>query len=427
MSGILPEAIGEMPSRAASHALNKRPRALLTRTTFEGYGGAEALGAWMVEALKSAYELTVLTWTSPDLDKINALFGTSIKRDDVRWMFPGALARSIVGLIPDETGQWQKRCWLMRLSKRIRSDFDIHFSSDSEFDFGEPGIQYVHYPCMGPNYADVQAFGSWTGWRILPALARRVYRPWMTMGKFRYGRMLQNLTLAISNWTAQEYRRYYGRPAETLYPPAAGRFEQTPWSRRRDEFVAISRLVRDKNLHRIASILREIRREHPQIKLHIVGARMRTGAGEKDYRELRATIDGEADWIELHEDLPRRQLVQLLGEVRYGIHLFKNEHFGMGIAEMVRGGLIPFVHDSGGQVEIAAHQALRFTTDDEAATRISAILSDPGLREQVRSVLEAVGNQFTPEHFCTQLVQRAEAWRNRQCDQAALAEGIAGD
>ena len=83
----------------------------------------------------------------------------------------------------------------------------------------------------------------------------------------------------------------------------------------------------------------------------------------------------------------------------------------MGIAEMTRGGLIPFVHDSGGQVEIVIHQALRFHTDDEAATRILTILADDRLREQVRGILQASGQRFTTERFCADLRNWVERWR----------------
>ncbi len=388
-----------------------RPKVLLVQTVFSAHGGAAAVAAWIVEALKVPYDLTLLTWTPADLERMNTTYGTNLKYEDVRWVFPNPIARRLVELIPDNTWDWQKRSWLMRVCKRIHQDYDVLLTSDSEFDFGRPGVQYVHYPWMGPSYLDIQKYGSLKGWRIIPALALRVYRPWMKTAKFSFERMMQNLTLANSNWTAQEYRNFYGRDAETLYPPASGQYPQTEWSQRRDEFVAISRLEVDKNHKRIVGILKKVRQRHPQIKLHIVGTRLRSRKGERDYRSLRTLIDPEADWIVLHEDMPRTDLMRLLGEIRYGIHLFKKEHFGMGIAEMTRGGLIPFVHDSGGQVEIVIHPALRFHTDDEAAVRILSILADAGLREQVRGILQASGHRFTTERFCADLLHWVELWR----------------
>jgi glycosyltransferase involved in cell wall biosynthesis len=396
-----------------------RLKALLVQTVFSAHGGAAGVAAWMVEALKTRYDLTLLTWAPADLDRINTTYGTSLKHDDVGWVFPNPIARHLVELIPDNTWDWQKRSWLMRVCKRIHQRYDVLLTGDAEFDFGRPGVQYVHYPWMGPSYVDMQEYGRVDGWRIVPALARRVYRPWMKTANFRFDTMLPNLTLVNSNWTAQEYRRFYGREAQTVYPPAAGQFPQTAWDERQDEFVAISRLEVDKNHDRIVAILKKVRQEHPQIKLHIVGTRLRSLKGGRDYRRLRALIDPEADWVILHEDMPRTALMELLGKIRYGIHLFEKEHFGMAIAEMTRGGLIPFVHDSGGQVEIVTHPALRFRTDEEAEASIGRILKDAGLRERVRGLLRESGRRFTPERFCAELLRWTELCQTSERSETA--------
>jgi glycosyltransferase involved in cell wall biosynthesis len=383
----------------------------MIQTIFSAHGGAAAVAAWMVEALKKPYDLTLLTWIPADLERMNSIYGTTLKEEDVQWVFPNPIARRLIGLIPDNTWDWQKRSWLMRVCKRIHQDYDVLVTSDSEFDFGRPGVQYVHYPWMGPSYADNQKFGSVKGWRIVPALLLRVYRPWMKTAQFSFERMMLNLTMANSDWTAQEYRDFYGRDAETVYPPAPGEYPQAEWDQRRDEFVMISRLEIDKNHKRIVALLKKVRQQHPQIKLHIVGTHLRSRKGERDYRRLRAVIDPEADWVILHEDMPRADLMRLLGEIRYGIHLFAKEHFGMAIAEMTRGGLIPFVHDSGGQVEIVIDPALRFRTDEEASARIQTMLTDAELRERVRGILQESGERFTTERFGAELVQWVEKWR----------------
>jgi glycosyltransferase involved in cell wall biosynthesis len=375
------------------------------------HGGEEALAAWTIEALKGSYDLTVLTWDRPDLERINARYGTALKEADANWLFPGSVAHLLVDLIPDHTWNWQRRSWLMRIAKRIHHQYALLMATDGEIDFGRPGIQYVNYPWRGEIFLEIQAYGSLTGWRMIPVLLRSACRPWMKIADFHFDQMRRNLTLANSQWGAAEYRRYYQRDAHAVYPPAAGLFPSTEWGQRRDEFIAIARLESDKNHHRIVRILQAVRSDYPQIKLHIVGTRLRNDKGERDYRKLRTLIDPEADWVKLYEDLPRSGMMRLLGELRYGIHVFENEHFGMGVAEMTRAGLIPFVHDSGGQVEIVQHPALRFCTDEEAVKRIKAILGDPPLQQQARAALQESGRRFTPERFCAEILHWAELWR----------------
>src|SRR5260370_27613691 len=135
-----------------------KPTALLVHAILAPHGGEEAVGAWIIEALKDAYDLTVLTWDRPDLESMNAKYGTALKEAEAHWLFPGSVAHLLVELIPDRTWNWQRRSWLMRVSKRIQHKYDLLIASDSEFDFGRPGIQYVPYPWSSPTFQPMQAY-----------------------------------------------------------------------------------------------------------------------------------------------------------------------------------------------------------------------------------------------------------------------------
>src|SRR5689334_3436436 len=86
-----------------------RPKVLLVQTVFSAHGGAAAVAAWIVEALKVRYDLTLLTWRPADLERMNTTYGTNLNYEDVRWVFPNPIARRLVELIPDNTWDWQKR------------------------------------------------------------------------------------------------------------------------------------------------------------------------------------------------------------------------------------------------------------------------------------------------------------------------------
>src|ERR1035438_6553493 len=47
-------------------------------------GGSEARVMWLIEALKSKYEITVVTTGGWDLAGLNAYYGTRVKEDEVR-------------------------------------------------------------------------------------------------------------------------------------------------------------------------------------------------------------------------------------------------------------------------------------------------------------------------------------------------------
>jgi glycosyltransferase involved in cell wall biosynthesis len=315
-----------------------------------------------------------------------------------------------VGLIPDNS-DLQKLSWLIRMCKRVQRDYDVLVTADCEVDFGRPGIQYVHYPYLAPHARRLSRYGSLRAWRVIPALLLRVYRPWMMISGFSFRQMRRNLTLANSKWTAERFRAEYGQPASVLYPPAAGSAPGNSWDDRRDEFICLSRLEPMKNHLRMIEILRRVREFHPQFRFHIVGTRARNASGDEYYKQVRELAARHGDWIELHEDLSRQELSTLFARVRYGLHLMLEEHFGMAVAEMLRAGLIPFVHNSGGQTEIVNQPELLFNDDEEAVERIRAVLEDAPLRARMLAALDARRIAFSPEQFCEDLTRLVEEWR----------------
>jgi len=137
------------------------------------------------------------------------------------------------------------------------------------------------------------------------------------------------------------------------------------------------------------------------VRLHLVGPRYIKVSDEGTYyRVLRNLVEANSTWVFLHEDLPKSDLFRLLGNTRYGIHAQIDEHFGIAPAEMVTAGCITFVHNSGGQVEIVGRQEqLIFTSEEEAAMKISRVLSDPGLQASLRAALEPRRTIFSTSRF----------------------------
>jgi hypothetical protein len=126
----------------------------------------------------------------------------------------------------------------------------------------------------------------------------------------------------------------------------------------------------------------------------------RTGYFERVQRWARQ----RAGWVHLHENLPRDQLSALIASQRYGIHGKEDEHFGIGVAEMVRGGCVVFTPNDGGQVEIVGRDdRLTFGTVDEAATRILAVLASPTQQQSLRAHLAARAEAFGAPVFCARI------------------------
>jgi hypothetical protein len=108
-------------------------------------GGANTVAAWVVEALKSHYALTLLTWNRVNTEEINHFYGTSIRPTDFAVICPNRLLRTLFKLDPD-AGSLQPTAYLMRTCHRIRHHYDLVMGvAVEEMDLGGPGLLYVHY------------------------------------------------------------------------------------------------------------------------------------------------------------------------------------------------------------------------------------------------------------------------------------------
>jgi len=139
------------------------------------------------------------------------------------------------------------------------------------------------------------------------------------------------------------------------------------------------------------------------MELHICGS-----VPNADYlKRLEERAQAHGPWVRIHRDLSRRDLTALLSKSRYGIHACIEEHFGIAPAEMARAGCIPFVHASGGQVEIVdSDPRLCYTTAEDAASKILAVLRDRRLQDELRTAVHRRSERFTPEAFVSGFLDR---------------------
>jgi glycosyltransferase involved in cell wall biosynthesis len=267
-------------------------------------------------------------------------------------------------------------------------------------DLGGPGLLYIHYPELSRFWRKYQDCGGKPlGAKIL-SLLRGETRPWMILSDYSLERLKMNAILTNSDWTGSLFERIYGVKTRTVYPPVPVLVAERPWSQRSNGFVASGRLSPLKRMDWIVATLSQVRKAQPDLTLHLVGTKEKVGDGPKHYHELRRLVEANSDWVTLHENLSRHDLSQLITQVRYGIHAQIDEHFGIAPAEILMGGGIPFVHDSGGQVEISGRATrLCFTTQEDAVEKITAVMRDERAQEAILESLAPRKKMFTCERF----------------------------
>ena len=362
-------------------------------------GGGQCVGAWALQALQHNWDITILCAQRPDFAALNRHFGTSLEAGNFRFEQLPWLIRHSHRLDPDPHS-FQRAAWLMRRARKLGKGFDVTMAVDNEMDFGRPGIQYVHYPYLARHRERVDAVRGLSPLGRLRAFFKGQYRPWMVTSGISFDRVVRNLTLVNSQWSANLVQDIYGLQAPVLYPPVRWSAPPIAWEQRQNSFVSLGRIESGKRQIEAIDIIERVRQLGHEVSLEIIG-----DISDAAYAGLlRERAAAAGPWVRLHHGISRSELEQRVGNCRYGLHTMLDEHFGIAVAEMVRAGCVVFVPGGGGQVEIIGHDAgLMFDSDDQAVERISRTLASDELQAGLRQKLAARALDFTEEQFMRQL------------------------
>jgi glycosyltransferase involved in cell wall biosynthesis len=102
------------------------------------------------------------------------------------------------------------------------------------------------------------------------------------------------------------------------------------------------------------------------------------------------------------------KVAQELRRSRFFVFPTINEHFGIVTVEAIASGVIPYVHDSGGQKEIVNDPRLRFT-DAEFHTKFEQLYHlSPANLNQIREQLHQHIQQFSEASFIEKMLAYLE-------------------
>ena len=206
--------------------------------------------------------------------------------------------------------------------------------------FGIKVLAYVHYPFI--NY-DILAKPSF----------KHVYNVLLIKAYSLVGRFV-NIALCNSTWTFNHMLRLWtacGRN-EILFPPC----DLTPFlanarNLEGEDFVilSLSQFRPEKNHMLQLEIAQIVCKQLPCAKFTLVGG----CRNERDHERVEqlkryASELGISASVQFLVNLPFPSLMSTLSRAHVGLHTMFEEHFGIGIVELMAAGLVTIAHDSGG-------------------------------------------------------------------------------
>ncbi|MEM1003410.1 MAG: glycosyltransferase family 1 protein, partial [Bacteroidota bacterium] len=252
-------------------------------------GGAEAVALWILEALKEDFEVTLHTFCDVELSALDRMYGTSLAASTItiNSITPGILSGLFSFIMSNNS--FLRTAFVYKTIKSLKDNaekYDLVFSAFNNIDMGRKGIQYFHWTRVVERPYET---AKW--WQVML----------MRWAKFSHQSMRQNFSLANSQYTASMVKKTYGVNTQIVYPPVVADIDHVAWEDKEDAFICSGRLVDSKQPHKVINIVKSIRDQGFDVKLHLTGA---GGGSEQKYlNKIQLLARKYSDWVYLHEDM----------------------------------------------------------------------------------------------------------------------------
>lgn len=289
---------------------------------------------------------------------------------------------------------------------------------------------YTHYPVISADMlsmvdSSAASFNNRSFIASSPILTRcklTYYRVFALV--YSFVGTFSSLVMVNSSWTRQHINSIWDIPERThlLYPPCdTSAFKSLELKRYPGEkytIVSIAQFRPEKN-HQLQ--LRAFKRfldslpskEQEMYKLILIGSirddsdRQRT----KQLEQLASSLDLKyPDQYEFKFNQSFDEILHILQSCDIGLHTMTNEHFGIGIVELMAAGLITIAHNSGGpKMDIISHGETGFlaTNEQEYAEIIMQVATkmSPSQLDSMRKNARQSVERFSHQVFDTQVTE----------------------
>ena len=359
---------------------------------YMGRGGSESIMMWLIEALKSEFDVTVATTGGWDLEALNAFYGTNVGPDDIE------IRIAPVPLLATSLGAAALRgaCY-QRFARQIAREYDVRISAYNMTDWGLPAVHFIadfswnqelreRFDPPSPGLIYQKSPLRWAYLKIASSFG-------LPSGRSVF---CDDILIANSRWTEALVKQQCGVDcAAVIYPSVWTEFPSVPWEQKEQSFVMIGRIAPEKQIERAIAILEAVRKHGHAIRLHLCGEIENDSYGLR----IRQLCRERSQWIIPEGRVTGANKARILAQCRFGIQTRAAEPFGISVAEMIKAGAIVFAPEDGGQAEILAHPDLLFSDTNEAVAKILAVLEEPSLQYELRNHLRPRAQQFSAQSF----------------------------
>ena len=275
-------------------------------------------------------------------------------------------------------------------------------------------LAYVHYPTIS---TDMMLWewnrSSRAKWKTILKL---IYY-WFFAILYGLVGSLADLVMVNSTWTYNHISSLWRFSKQSnihiVYPPCrvpskTTASENKQLQKRQNTIVSIGQFRPEKDhplqVKSLAKLLEKYAKKHEDVKLLLIGS-CRNDGDRQLVRELKSLVQklDLTDHVQFSINPPYSELQQSMLTASIGIHTMRQEHFGIGIVEMMAAGLVTIAHNSGGpKTDIIRHGQTGFlamTADEYADAIHQALTMNTGACEDMRKKAQESAIRFSDEVF----------------------------
>jgi glycosyltransferase involved in cell wall biosynthesis len=215
-----------------------------------------------------------------------------------------------------------------------------------------------------------------------------------------------------SEFIADLIHERYGFRPPVIWPPARSR-KLPPPPADRSGFLFLSRLETIKRADTVLTLAKAF----PEQRFTLAGVVM--GGGREYVAGLRHRMAAERIAnVVIVKNPSETEVASLLVSHEVFVFPAHYEHFGIVTVEAILAGLLPLVHDTGGQREIVPYDFLRFLSNDDLVNRARfALKMAPAERGELIEKLQRHAERGTPRRYREEMLQKIR-------DIPALRDGL---
>jgi len=250
----------------------------------------------------------------------------------------------------------------------------------------------------------------------LKTLAKFIYyKAFATVYSFMGSR--SEVVMVNSSWTGNHIQSLWNIPQRTtvVYPPCnTGVFHKFALSPREKIIISIGQFRQEKNhmlqLSAFNQLLKSEQKLPNELRLILIGSLTKSHSHQDkerlDQLKLATKNFGIEEKVTFAINATNEELQFWTGKSLIGLHTMKDEHFGIGIVEMMAAGIIPVAHNSAGPKEDIIQpfdsKVVGFLacSEEEYVTKLKSILSiSNDKQEEIQTNCRNTVDRFSDENF----------------------------